>query len=105
MSQLTLQLPNSLSAKLSRLAAEDGVSLETFALYTLVERAATRWQVTVVPPDEVADQEKQFKETIARWGVATDEEFDAFFKENESAPDDPEFTPELRAAMIELLER
>lgn len=80
MNQMTLTLPTSLFAKLSRLATLDGVSIEEYAVYTLTERASTEWYIERVEDDEVKKQSKRFHETVKALGEpATDAEFAAYF--------------------------
>lgn len=103
MNQMVLTVPNSLITKLSQLARLDGVTLEQYAVYTLTERASTINRLQRVPADEVVANSRKFDEAIRAMQPADDAAFAEWFADLEEADPDPDFTPELRDALHNLL--
>ncbi|MBX3059529.1 MAG: toxin-antitoxin system HicB family antitoxin [Anaerolineae bacterium] len=94
MSELMLQLPESLYAQLESLAQSEGVPLNQYILYSLTRQVASAYTVQVLPPEAVAQQRSDFETFMQSLGRATDAQVEEFLAQREMVEPEPELLPE-----------
>lgn len=100
MSEITLQLPETLHNQFDLLARQEGVSLNQYVLYALTRQVTDGYVIQRLTPDEVAKQAMDFAARRARWGAATsDKTVDQILAEREIAEPEPDLTPDLVAKL------
>jgi len=98
MSEIMVQLPDTLYHELDFCARQEGVSLNQYILYTLTHQMASGYVMKRVPLEEVQKQEEELIALRTRWRtLASDKKVDQILAEREIAEPDPELTPELVA--------
>ncbi|MEZ4860848.1 MAG: PIN domain-containing protein [Caldilineaceae bacterium] len=105
MSEIVLQIPETLYNQLYLLAREEGVSLSQYVLYLLAHQASSGYRIVRVAPAEIEKQRQAYQELRERWGAAaTDDEIDQLLAEREIAEPEPELTSELVAKVQALID-
>lgn len=94
MGRLALRLPDSLQQQLATQAQHEGVSLNQYLVYLLAQRAAG-YRVRIVPPEEVAQQRKDYTRLLEGLGPASAEQIRAALEAREPGEPEPGLTPEL----------
>lgn len=120
MGKFTLRLPKTLHQELEVLAKREGISLNQYIIYALTqtvtakkvegagqtltsEQARFLADVTLAPPDQVAEQRAAYEAVLSGLGpAATDEEVEQYLSEREAVTPEPELAPE---AVLRLKER
>lgn len=102
MSELMLQLPESLYSQLESLAESEGVPLTQYILYSLTRQVASAYTVQVLPPEAVAQQRSDFEAFMQSLGKATDAQVEEFLAQREIVEPEPELQPE---AVIKLRQK
>jgi len=98
MTEVTLQVPDTLYYRLDRLAQEEGVALNQYILYVLTRQVTTGDVIKRVSPEEIKKQEAEYMALRSRWrALAVDKDVDQILAEREIAEPEPELTPELIA--------
>jgi len=103
MSQLVLDLPQTLQAKLELQAQQEGVALDEYVLYALTHHAATSFTIRAVPPQEVERQRQEFAALLQRLRHGSWAEIQQALDEREPAEPEPELTPELVGRLKEMI--
>jgi hypothetical protein len=102
MSQLTLQLPETLHQQLAHLAEHEGVSLNQYIVYALTRQAVLAHEIQIAPVAEVEEQKKAFQSLLKQLGQASTSEIESVL----AARDRVEAEAELSAdAVAHLQER
>jgi len=98
MTEVTLQVPDTLYYRLDLLAQEEGVALNQYILYVLTRQVTTGDVIKRVSPEEIKKQEAEYMALRSRWrALAVDKDVDQILAEREIAEPEPELTPELIA--------
>jgi response regulator of citrate/malate metabolism len=98
MSELTIQMPETLRSQLDHLASEEGIPLNQYVLYALTRQVTSGYIVRRVPLEEVQKQSEEFAAIRQRWkDMASDKDVDQILAEREIAEPEPGLTPELVA--------
>ena len=94
MSELILQLPETLHHQLERLAQDEGVSLSNYILYVLARQTAHQYAIEVIPPARIGEQRTSYEALLQKLGQASDEEVEAILAERPLVEPEPDLTPE-----------
>ena len=102
MSQVTIELPETLQKELEATAKGEGVALAQYIVYALTRQMSNGYFIRGVSPTEIEQQRRQFDALLETWGdEASDEEIDTFLAAREIAEPEPELTPKLVAKVQE----
>lgn len=94
MSELMLQLPETLHQQLETLAESEGVSLNNYVVYTLTRQVALAYTIQVTSAEEIVQQRANFDAILARLGKPSDERLDELLANRPVAEPDPELSLE-----------
>lgn len=94
MSELILQLPETLHHQLERLARDEGVSLSNYILYVLARQTVHHYAIEVIPPARIGEQRASYEALLQKLGQASDEEVEAILAERPLVEPEPDLTPE-----------
>ncbi|NUM43907.1 MAG: toxin-antitoxin system HicB family antitoxin [Anaerolineales bacterium] len=94
MSELTLQLPDTLYQQLEELALDEGVSLSHYILYTLTNRVASANSIQILPPEQVSQQRANFETLLQKLGKASKARVDEILATRPAGSADPDLNPE-----------
>jgi exonuclease V gamma subunit len=83
MSQVTLQLPQTLLYRLESLAEHEGVSLSEYIVYLLACQTRAAYTVQPLSQQDTAEQRAQFHELLAHLGKAAEADSMAVLNERE----------------------
>lgn len=95
MSQLTLELPQTLHHQLEKLAQGEGVSLSQYILFALTRQTALSYFVQSVPEKDVAQQRSNFANLLNSLGQASFAEIEKIMQEREVVEPELGLTPEV----------
>lgn len=92
MSELILQLPETLHNQLETLARNEGVSVSNYILYVLARQTTHHYTIEVIPPARIGEQRASYEALLQKLGQATDEEVEAILADRSLV--EPDLTPE-----------
>jgi hypothetical protein len=95
MSQLTVELPETLHHQLESLAQTEGVSLSQYVLFALTRQATLSYTVRSVPETEIAQQRTAFATLLNNLGQASFSEIEKVMQEREIVEPEIGLTPEV----------
>lgn len=85
MSQLTLNLPETLHQQLIHIAQQEGVSLDQYIVYALTRQATTNYTKYAVHPEEIDRQKQVFADRVKEPIHSSDQEITTFLNNREEA--------------------
>ncbi len=85
MSQLVLDIPETLQQQLERLARNEGVSLSQYILFALTRQATSAYTVKAVSEKEIEHQKNDFANLLQNLGQGSFEEIEQVMREREAA--------------------
>jgi hypothetical protein len=97
MSELTLQLPDTLVQRLETLAQTEGVSLDRYIVYTLTRQASLADTIQISSSEEIAQQKANYFDRLQKAGKVSEAKMDEILASREVV--EPE--PDLRLEVIE----
>ncbi|WP_347179380.1 toxin-antitoxin system HicB family antitoxin [Roseofilum acuticapitatum] len=97
MSQVELQLPETLHQQLTQLAENEGVSLNQYIVYALTRQVTMAYTVQAIPTDEVNQQEQKFQALLNKLGQASLTEVKSVLERREVVDPEPELSPDIIA--------
>lgn len=103
MSELILQLPETLHQQLIYLAEKEGISVDQYILYSLTRQVMLSYSVQVNPPEEMVKQKLLFTELLTELKTASPDEIATFLSERERVEPEAELTPELIARFQQIM--
>jgi hypothetical protein len=95
MGRLTVRLPQTLHEQLVQLAAQEGVSLNQYVIYSLARQAALAYTTQPLSEQAVAGQRAAFTALLQQLGQASFAEVQAILDERESVEPEPGLTPDV----------
>lgn len=95
MSQLTVELPQTLHHQLETLAQNEGVPLGQYVLSALARQASLSYTAQAVPETEVAQQRAAFTTLLNDLGEASFAEIEKVMQEREVVGPETGLTPEV----------
>jgi acetylornithine deacetylase/succinyl-diaminopimelate desuccinylase-like protein len=95
MGRLTVRLPQTLHDQLVQLAAQEGVSLNQYIIYSLAQQATLAYTVRPERDTMAAQQRAEFAERLRRLGRASFAEVQALLAEREQVEPERDLTPEI----------
>jgi hypothetical protein len=104
MSQISVQVPETLHHQLEAMARNEGVSLDQYVLYVLARQASFSYRVEAVSPEEQERQRESFAALRQQLGRASADEIERALAEREPVEPEPELTPEIIARVRERIE-
>jgi hypothetical protein len=105
MSELTLQLPETLYQQLESLAANEGVPLHHYIVYTLTREASLANTIHVSSPEAIALQRANFEALLHRLGKASETQIDDVLATREVVTPEPDLRPETIEKLKRLIAR
>ncbi|MDB9517583.1 toxin-antitoxin system HicB family antitoxin [Roseofilum reptotaenium CS-1145] len=97
MSQLTLQLPETLHQQLTHLAENEGVSLNQYIVYALTRQVTMAYTVQALPIEEVDQQQEDFHALLKNLGQASLTEAKSILDRREVVEPEAELTSDIIA--------
>jgi predicted RNase H-like HicB family nuclease len=94
-SQLIVQIPETLHRQLESLARSEGVSLSQYIVFTLTRQGTQGYTVHAVPGKEIAKQRRTFAELLQNLGQASFAEIEQVMQEREVVTPGKGLTPEV----------
>ena len=85
MSQLTLNLPETLHQQLIDMAQQEGVSLNQYIVYALTRQAPTIYTKYAVSPEEIDRQQQVLTDRVKESIHLSNQEITAFLNDREEA--------------------
>jgi uncharacterized membrane protein len=102
MSQITLQLPETLYQELAHLAEGEGVSLNQFIIYALTRQATSAsYRIQSISKVEVEKQHQEFQLLINQLGQTSSSEIETVLAEREHTMPEPELNPDVVSLLQE----
>ena len=95
MTQLTLQLPDTLFSQLETLAQIEGVQLTQYILYALTRQVVSAYTMSSFSKDAVQQQKIEFDALLQRLGNAPLSEVEAVLGKRDVVKPEPELSPEI----------
>ncbi|MDZ7262725.1 MAG: toxin-antitoxin system HicB family antitoxin [candidate division KSB1 bacterium] len=95
MSQLLLEVPETLQHQLETLARRERVSLNQYILFVLTRQAILAYTVQAVPDSEVAQQRTAFVTLLQNLGQASFAEIEQVLQEREVVTPEVGLTPKV----------
>jgi HicB family len=105
MSRLTLRLPETLHQQLTRLADDEGVSLNQYIVYALTRQTTLAYTVLTVPDAEVKQQQQAFQSLTKKLGQASDGEIESVLAARELVESEPELSSDTVARLQERIRK
>jgi len=100
MSQLTLNLPETLHQQLINLAASEGVSLNQYIIYSLTRQVSIGYSINSVTKEEINTQKESFSALLQELGQeAQQHEIDSILAERDTIQPEPELTNDIIARL------
>lgn len=93
MSQLTLQLPETLHQQLTCLAENEGVPLNQYIIYALTRQVALAYTIQATPTEAVTQQQQAFQALLQELGQASFAEVQSVLDQRDIVQ--PELSPEI----------
>lgn len=103
MSELILQLPETLQHQLETLAEHEGVPLQSYILYTLTRQVSVAYTIEVHHPEAIAQQRRNFALYLEKLGKAPDAEVERILAERPVVEPEPDLRPETIARLKHLI--
>ena len=103
MSLITLELPNTLHHQLELEAKNEGVMLDRYILYALMQQLSSNYTIHIMSDEDVKRQRERFDVFLNSGPRATEEEIEQVFAEREHVAPEPELTPDIVARFEELI--
>lgn len=97
MSQVELQLPETLHQQLTQLAENEGVSLNQYIVYALTRQVTMAYTVQAIPIEEVNQQQQEFEALLNQLGKASLSEAKSVLDRREEVDPEPELSPDIIA--------
>ncbi len=95
MSQIEINLPETLLCQLEITARREGISLEQYILFALTRQTMLASVIRGVPEEDPEYQHKDFAERIKRLGKASSKEAEKILREREHVEPEPGLGPEI----------
>ena len=95
MSELTLQLPDTLVHRLETLAQTEGVSLDRYIVYTLTRQASLADTIQVSSPEEIAQQKANYSARLQKIRKVSDAQIDEILASRDPVEPEPDLRPEV----------
>ena len=95
MSQLTLELPETLRKQLESLAQNEGVSLSHYVLFALTRQTSISYSVQPVSEAGIAQQRSLFLALLSRLGQSSFSEIEKIMQEREVVEPELGLSPEV----------
>ena len=95
MSQLVLEIPETLHQQLERLARDEGVSLSQYLLFALTRQATSAYTVKSVSKKDIDEQKNDFAKILQSLGQASFEEIEQIMQERELTKPEKGLSPEV----------
>lgn len=95
MSQLILELPETLRHQLDVLAKNEGVSLSQYITFALTRQATLAYTVQPIPDNEISQQRMAFSALLQSLGQASFAEIEQIMQEREMVSPEAGLTPEV----------
>jgi hypothetical protein len=102
-SELTLQLPETLHQQLESLAESEGVSLDNYIVYTLTRQVAVAYTIQVATPEAIAEQRANFDELLDELGSTSAAQVDEILANRPVVAPEPDLSPETIAKLKKLI--
>lgn len=83
MSQLSLQLPETLRQQLIHLAEGEGVTVEQYIVYALTRQVALAYSIQATSQASISQQKQSFKELLVELGKTDSNEIESILAERE----------------------
>ena len=103
MSQLTLNLPETLHQQLMHIAQQEGISLNQYIVYALTRQAPTTYTKYAVPPEEIDRQKEVFTNRVTQPIHLSDQEITNFLNDREEAEHEEDLTSEIADRFQQLI--
>lgn len=94
MSQIEINVPDTLLGQLKATARKEGVSLEQYILFALTRQTMLAPAICKISENESEFQQKDFAERMNRLGKASAEELENVLQERESVEPETDLKPE-----------
>lgn len=94
MSELTLQLPETLVHQLEVLAENEGVPLNHYVIYTLTRQASLAYTIQLPSPEAIAQQRANYDALLPRLGKGSETQVDEILAGREMVAPEPDLHPE-----------
>ena len=95
MSQLVLDIPETLQQQLERLARNEGVSLSQYILFALTRQATSAYTVKAASEKEIEHQKNDFANLLQNLGQGSFEEIEQVMQERNVAKKEKGLSPEV----------
>lgn len=95
MSQITLQLPDTLYSELETLAQIEGVQVTQYVLYALTRQVVSAYTIHALPEEAMPQQKTEFEVLLQRLGNASSTEIEAVLAKRGVIEPEPELSPEI----------
>lgn len=95
MSQLVLEIPETLHQQLERLARNEGVSLSQYIVFALTRQSTSAYTVKAVSGKEIEQQKNDFANLLQSLGQASFEEIEQVMQEREVTKIEKGLSPEV----------
>ena len=95
MSQLVLEIPDTLRQKLEELARNEGVSLSQYLIFALTCQAVTAYTVKAVSEEEIDQQKSDFAHLLRTLGQANLEEIEQVMQDRKVVRPQKGLTPQV----------
>ena len=103
MSQLTLNLPETLHQQLINIAQQEGISLNQYIVYALTRQAPTSYTKYAVSPEEIDRQQQVFADRVKQPIHLSDQEITTFLNDREEAEPEEDLTSEITDRFQQLI--
>jgi hypothetical protein len=94
MSELVLQLPETLYQQLESLAKSEGVPLNNYIVYTLTRQVSLAYTIQVSSPEAIAQQRANFATLLHRLGKTSEARIDEILAKRQVVKPEPDLPPE-----------
>lgn len=92
MSQLNIQLPETLRQQLINLAEDEGIPLEQYILYALTRQVTLTYSIQANSEININQQKQSFKELLTELGEINSTEIESILAEREVVDPEPELS-------------
>lgn len=103
MSELILQIPETLHHHLEAMAQNEGVSLSNYILYVLARQTTHHYTIEVTPPARIGEQEANYNALLQELGQASDAEITEFLLNRSAVEPETDLSPETMQRLRQLL--
>ncbi len=95
MSQLVLEIPETLHQQLEGLARKEGVSLKQYLLFALTRQATSAYAVKAVSKKEIEQQKNDLATLLQNLGQTSFEKIEQVIQEREASKPEKGLSPEV----------